>query len=530
MNSGLPPEQRRDKLASRFNDILSQALSDKKWTGDATDHTDVLDYGELSRAQGDVIAWADAAWLASVLLEREGKRKLETAELILAELQQDQDLVRRNVADLGLRARVTGKYGFLPARLAALRYRLDKGASALFDAIEWAKCRALSDAAGDEIAPRFDDLLKALAGTRTHYLTYLIDYKESFAVLVTADGKASVDHAPIGRKHIRGYDNPEKIHPDGRFDKTANAFFPKGDWRQKLAPLAELVDAAVKAKRIGKEDTLLISPHNVLHLFPLHELLLPSADGCAIGEIMAVVRVHGAADVLRRINAGPPVRPKRAVAVWAPLQEELADVDYAGAFRRCTTLLKELIGEVIPPPKPEEATASFVLDELGLAQLLHLACHGDFLPKGPAMERSILVLSSRTQLPKRLPSDSRAPAGALTPSLVLNRAKALAVSNPVPFHDTHVTLQACVSGHAAANPQGDAVGLEWAFLMAGAASTLGTHWHVDRDDATLFTETFYATWLGGASRATAWAAGGDALRKSRSGAWWAGFSLTGEWR
>ncbi|MEO6825109.1 MAG: CHAT domain-containing protein [Nitrosospira sp.] len=528
MNPDLPPEQRRDMLAGRFNHILSEALSDKNWAGDASDHTDVLHYGKLSRALGDVSTWANAAWLASVLLERAGKP--ETAELILAELQQDQDLVRRNVADLGRRARVTGKYSFLPPRLAALRYRLGKGASALFDAIEWAKCRALSDSAGEEIAPRFDDLLKALAGTRTHYLTYLIDDMQSFAVLITADGKAYVTRAPIGREHVKGYGHPDKIHPDGRSDKIANALFPKGDWRQKLAPLTELVDVAVAARQIGKADTLLISPHNVLHLFPLHELLLPSADGRAIGEIMAVVRVHGAADVLRRINAGPPVRPRRAVAAWAPLGEELADVNYAGAFRRCTALLDRKLIDGVICRDLERATAGFVLDELKPARLLHLACHGDFLPKGPAMERSILVLSSGTQLPKRLPSDGRAPADALTPSLVLNRAEVLAVNNPLPFHGMHVTLQACVSGHAAANPQGDAVGLEWAFLMAGATSTLGTHWHVDRDDAALFTETFYATWLGGTSRAMAWAAGGAALRKSRNGVWWAGFSLTGEWR
>lgn len=530
MNSTLPPEQRRDRLTGTVNRILAKVLSDDGWAGDAADRAAVRDYGDLSRAQGNLVSWADAAWLASLLMERAGE--LDGAEHELAALQVNQDLARRNVTGMSRVARVTGKYRFLPPRLAALRYRLKQGASALFDAIEWAKCRALSDAAGDATAPHFADLQNALAGTRTHYLTFLVDSAKIFAVLATADRKSSVGQLPIGREHIHGYAHPDKIDPKGRAGFVSNVFASSGDWTQLLEPLVGLVDAAFAARQIVEHDTLLVSPHGVLHLFPLHELALASAGGRAVGEVVAVVRVHGAADVLRRIAAGPPVRPKDAVMLRAPLQEELDNEHDAATFPRCAALLAaKLTGRVVCRDR-EAATAGFVLDELGPERLFHLACHGHILPRGPAMERSFLVLASGTKLARRLASDGAVPAGALTPSLVRRRAETLAGndSDPAPLHGTHVTLQACVSGHAAANPQGDAVGLEWAFLMAGAASTLGTHWHVDGDDAAIFTESFYAAWFDGASRAAAWAAAGAALRKLHEDGRWAAFSLTGEWR
>jgi hypothetical protein len=522
------PEERRDQIAAVVNRVLVRVLTDDAWAGEASDRVAVQDYGELSRAQGDLVAWADAVWLGSILLERAGD--LRGAEREVASLQANQDVARRQVADLRPRARVTGKYRYLPARLAALRYRLEDDASALFDAVEWAKSRALSDAAGDETPPRFDTLQKALAGTRTHYLTFLLDTTESFAVLVTADGTARVARIPVGRAQAKDYATPEKIRPDGRAGPTANPLLPRGDWSLQLAPLAAPLDAAYAERRIVERDTLLISPHSLLHLFPLHELALPSAGGRSIGEVAAVVRVHGAATVLRCLAAGSPSRPNRAIVLRAPLEQELADDAYAAAFERCAALLGARLGRPPVCVDKEYATVQAVLAELGPERMLHLACHGDMLTSGPAEDRSFLLLAPGTGLPERKPRGGGLPLGTLTPSLVLKRAAEMSNGDPAPLRGMHVTLQACVSGHAAANPQGDAIGLEWAFLMAGAASTLGTHWHVDREDAAAFAQTFYASWLGGAGRAEAWAAAGAALRGMHDDSRWAAFSLTGEWR
>jgi|GEM_PF-4063146 len=523
----MTPEERRERLASVFNRILARAIGDTAWAGSPAERAAVQDYAALSRQVGDLGHWADAAWLASLLLERADE--LEAAERVIVEVREGQDAARRNVAALGRRAAVTGKYAFLPARLAALRLRLGQDAAAVFDAIEWAKCRALSDAAGADEPPRLDTLRDALLGTRTHYLTFLLDTERTFAVLLTADGTATSARLPPGSAVLAALADPRLIAPAGRHGVNDNIFLPTVDWTEALAPLAAPLDDAWKAGRIAAGDTLLVSPHALLHLFPLHELALRSADGRAAGEVLAIARVHGAANVLRSL-AEPPGRPARALALRAPQESELHDVTYAEGFMRCHRTLAARLPGGASVLDGADATAEAVLRHLAPDTLLHLASHGDTLLRGKREERSFLLLASDGQLPVCAPAGARVPAGALTPAILLHHLERSAAEDPKPLLGAHVTLQACVSGHAAANPQGDAVGLEWAFLMAGASSTLGTHWHVDRNDAALFLQAFYQAWLGGSSRVVAWATAGAALRQAHPGPRWAAFSLTGDWR
>ena len=527
MNVQVPPEVRRERLRGTIGRIIANAVEDRAWAGSGADCEVLREYGALCREFGDLGSWADAAWLLAVLLERQGD--LRGAEQEITELRKDQDLARQHVAELGPRARVTGKYHLLPGRLAKLRYRLGDGPGSVFDAVEWAKGRALSDAAGEDEAPDFEQLLAGLVREGLHYLTFLLDEDESFAVLATKGGSAEVALVPVGRSHIQDFATPEKISPQGRTGKSENPFAPSGDWTVQMAALAGLVDAAFGQGRMSEGDTRLVSPHGALHFFPVHSLRLASARGRAIGEAMAVVRVHGAAGVIRGLQAGEPGRPREWVLVRAPTQDELLDPAYMAGFERCRALLERRLGKGTKLLDGGEATEEAILQTLGPNQVLHLSCHGHMLSTGPGDARSFLLLAYDNELAGRKPWTGRAPNGALTAAAVLKKARELGGWESRPLRGTHVTLQACVSGHASANPQGDAIGLEWAFLMAGAASTIGTHWYVDRDDAMAFVESFYDAWLGGRGRASAWAAAGATLRR-RGGAAWEAFSLTGEWR
>lgn len=525
--AGETPEERRDRLSGHVNLITAQLLRSAVWAGSTADRDLVLEYAALNRELGNLSHWADAAWLASVLHERAGE--VEKAERVAADVRENQDLARRNVSDLRHKARVTGKYVFLPGRLAALRQRLGRGAAAMFDAVEWAKCRALSDLAAQDRPPAMSALQEALQGARTHYLTLLLDTDRTFAVLVLADGTAVEEVFKIGAAQLLPYADPEKIKPAGRGVASANPFLSEGDWTTVLAPLAGPLDAAFAAKRIKLGDTLLVSPHSLLHLFPLHELALSSMGGLPIGETLTVARVHGAAAVLRCLST-VPTRPSRALVLRAPLADETNDEAYAGGVRRIRDVLSTRLAGEVMLLDGSKATADAVLQTLAPGLLLHLACHGDIFSSGPREERSFLCLSNAGGLPVRSPGHRRPPPGALTPAVVLRHLEGTSAGDRTPLRGGHVTLQACVSGHATANPQGDAVGLEWAFLMAGAASTLGTHWHVDRDDAARFLYVFYDTWLGGDTRVSAWAAAGAALRNKDNDRRWAAFSLTGDWR
>jgi CHAT domain-containing protein len=97
---------------------------------------------------------------------------------------------------------------------------------------------------------------------------------------------------------------------------------------------------------------------------------------------------------------------------------------------------------------------------------------------------------------------------------------------------SHVTTQACSTGLSKEGSGGDALGLEWAFLLAGAASTLTAHWDVPLRSSSEFVLRFYNFWfVNGTTRAEAWRSA--ALGMLRNGAPpedWGGFSLAGDWR
>jgi len=100
-----------------------------------------------------------------------------------------------------------------------------------------------------------------------------------------------------------------------------------------------------------------------------------------------------------------------------------------------------------------------------------------------------------------------------------------------------MTLQACVSGLSEEGVGGDALGLEWSMLMAGASSVLSTHWYIPVDSSATFCINFYDKWLlNGLSRAQAWrSAVLDQMDDNKAfdgdrAYHWASFSLAGDWR
>jgi CHAT domain-containing protein len=105
------------------------------------------------------------------------------------------------------------------------------------------------------------------------------------------------------------------------------------------------------------------------------------------------------------------------------------------------------------------------------------------------------------------------------------------------FSGSHVSMQACVSGLAKEGIGGDALGLEWALLQAGAQSLLATHWDVTAAASADFSFRFYQKWLvHKTSRAEAWRETALELLQNQceddkpKQYCWAGFSLAGDWR
>ena len=96
-------------------------------------------------------------------------------------------------------------------------------------------------------------------------------------------------------------------------------------------------------------------------------------------------------------------------------------------------------------------------------------------------------------------------------------------------------MMACVSGLAKEGIAGDTLGLDWAFIQAGASSLISTHWEVSAACAARFFKLFYEKWIDDKqSRASACRETMLELLKGEntpnSLQQWTAFSLTGDFR
>jgi CHAT domain-containing protein len=220
------------------------------------------------------------------------------------------------------------------------------------------------------------------------------------------------------------------------------------------------------------------------------------------------------------------------VAAQVPAQQDLEDREKLTRLARVSGWLGEhLSGRTLAR---ERATldALATLDLTG--RVVHFATHGTFpLKDQPGRNPNPFHASGLAFAHDgALPSLARVAAGEADATL-LTPARVLTLD----FSRSHVTLQACVSGLAKEGIGGDALGLELALLLAGAQSVLTSHWNIPADASAEFSVRFYRRWLlDGETRARAWRAAVLELAGENAGAavpaeyYWAGFSLSGDWR
>lgn len=449
---------------------------------------------ELQEAQAVRDRQAEAAttgWLRSVLLERQGDRP--GAIGVLKSLRDNRDLARSGTTEPGLRPYVTGLFPALAARLANLLYETKAPDAEIFAAIEWGKGRAITDTWSNGRIPSADELARLLRGRRIHYLSFLQDEKVVFAAFLTCDGTLTTRRIVLEADSVSAA-QLIMIRKGGRLV----------DWQPIAEPLTAWLPAPAERSQLQEDDVLLISPHGPLHSLPLHAL--PADDGKPLAPRLAVIRTHGVAAVAAAL--GPAgATPQRALAVRAPRSDERGDPQLRDDFDGCVEALRA----VLPTDRleDEEADADALWVALKPGSLLHLMAHGDYDQPDPEVpprfyDRSGVVLSHGGRLwPGEDAAVLRGPHLFSPKSLDQRRA-----GDAGRLRGVHVTLLACVSGHSRANPQGDAVGLEWAFLLGGAASVLSSHWHVEATPASTFCAAFYEAWLGSKrqSRVRAWQA------------------------
>jgi tetratricopeptide (TPR) repeat protein len=258
--------------------------------------------------------------------------------------------------------------------------------------------------------------------------------------------------------------------------------------RRHLQKLYDLLLRRVE-ERIG-ERRLVVVPHRALHYVPFHAL----CDGASYVVERREVSYAPSAGVLRQCLARPESTFERALLLGVADEQTPRVLEEIRALAPLFTKADALLDG--------DATLDALRERAPHADVLHLACHGQFRPDSPLF--SSLKLGD----------------GWLT----VRDAYTLDVGAGL------VTLSACETGVSAVAPGDELIGLVRGFFYAGAATLMLSLWTVD-DEATAELMTDFYTHLR-AGRRPAAALRAAQLRQMRERPhpfFWSPFILTGRW-
>lgn len=339
-----------------------------------------------------------------------------------------------------------------------------------------------------------------------------------YAALVSKDGNVhAIEPVQITNQQLR--DAAAHVDP-----KLWGADVPNVSMR--LAPLVAWLDGLLEQGVVDKGDHICYSADDDFNNVPLHYLAF--RDGILL-DWFSVSRVHSAFHLERVLQrAGGGLEGFAGCVV--PLRQDLERTGREAFLANLEAPLKwlEEHGLSGTPLRFADATLARVRAQALNHRVVHFSTHGQFPgEQGNPFHDSYLLLADEDGLPDRDRVLRGEHQGKLTPSSILD--------SQLDLSGSHVSMMACVSGLAKEGIAGDALGLDWAFIQAGASSLISTHWGVSAACAASFFSSFYRKWIEDRqTRAAAWRATmlellhGDHTPKSLRQ--WTAFSLTGDFR
>ena len=470
-------------------------------------------------------------WCLQVCHRRRDEHR--QAAIILHHLWQSLEEQRATIADSIERAGVLSQFPFLFQSLASSLYLSDQPTE-LLAAIEGAKGRLIEDRLErnrtqlPEVGiahSSLSELPAALERAHAHYLTYLLDDDCVYAVLVAADRSIHATRIELDRVTLRTYGAVADPSKWGQRPGGFHAARNPSDLPERLAPLVSWLEPLVDSGVIDDADHLCYCPDEDLHLIPLH--LLPVGDEPLLDRV-SVSRVHSAWAVLNILSA-PPAQPRGVTVVEVPSAEDPDEM--TGGFSACGDCLLELLpGDRV---SGTDGNLSRVVALTLTDRVVHFTTHGTFptptlthafadLDPNPFRSSGLLLADEGALPSKHSIARARMSRCLLSPERIMR----------LDFGASHVTMQACASGLSKEGAGGDALGVEWALLVSGAASILTTLWDASLASSSEFCRRFYDAWLDrDLSRAAAWR---STAREMRREGWpisdWAAIALSGDWR
>lgn len=295
--------------------------------------------------------------------------------------------------------------------------------------------------------------------------TLLIEYftvqDELIAFLATADSvearRLSIDPSRIKRLLQLWWLNLRSV-PQSSPSRLAKL---EVNAKGLLQQLHELLVAPVRDTLAGYQRVIIV-PHGPLHYLPFHAL----HDGASyLIEEHEITYLPGAS-FLRYVTETTP----EASGLVALGHSYGGALPYAVQEARSIAAL--LNGQALVE---QEATSTRLLNGLQDRRVLHVAAHGEFRPDNPLF--SGIALDD----------------GWLTTLDIFN----------LRLRASLVTLSACQTGQSVVSGGDELLGLMRAFLYAGAASLVVSHWAVEDRSTAQLMETFYGKLGGGMAKGAA---------------------------
>lgn len=341
------------------------------------------------------------------------------------------------------------------------------------------------------VAPPDLERLRRELGAETALVEYASLDGQLFAFVVTGDGIEVVRNLASETEvsaALAGFRFQTDALRHGASRVRAYADVLTARTRRHLAVLYDLLlrplEKFIDARR------LVVVPHRALHYVPFHAL----DDGAAyVIERREVSYAPSAGVLLRCLDK--PTRPIESALLLGVADERVTCVrdeikTLAPLFPRALALLDS------------EATIEALREGAPRADILHLACHGQFRPDSPLF------------------SSLRLGDGWLT----------VRDTYSLDVRASLVTLSACETGVSAVAPGDELIGLMRGFFYAGTPTLVLSLWTVDDEATAELMADFYEQILAGARPVAALRAA--QLRQMRARPhpfFWSPFVLTGRW-
>ena len=490
---------------------------------------------EWARNNGNVSYENDSLWFLSLCYTRleEDEENLE----VLQSLRTNLEASRKSITDPVERAGVMALYPNLFPVLVGVLYRLDRPMDML-KAIESSKNRVLCDLLTQLYGQSHSEITYSeVIGeipqlTREHsfnYLSIFVDKEISYAVLIDKNGKAHAYSIPIGKNELAKWIRGEKDLNPAFWGSSSLGFFgeQQSELNTRLAPYIEWLSLLLVKDDLKSGDHICYSADEELNQVPLH--FLPLNGEPAIRQF-SFSRIPNALTLQYTLNQRVTKYNKMLVFEVPAKQDQDLDL-IEGLSKTGNWMQKAGIDGVVFKGTSADLAKIISIDLSN--KVVHFATHGTFphsnnsdIDLNPYINAGLLIATNGTLPDKDKVREGKGAAELLSPKQI--------IESKLNLKDSHISLQACVSGLSREGIGGDALGMEWALLQSGATSLLSSHWQVKSQSSADFMISFYDKWLkqkktrGAAWRETALefmdsGKGNEGLRD------WAAFSLTGNW-